>query len=84
MVSGMDASIQRRGPAGRPLGPLLFAVVMQIIIEQIAEEAPDLAANLWYLDDGTIAGTTADVHRAYSIIQELGPSRGLNLGYGKC
>ena len=69
---------------GDPLGPLVFAVVIQSIIVTIAEETPGLEANLWYLDDGTIAGRTCDVYRAYEIIEEMGPHRGLQLGHMKC
>ncbi len=69
---------------GDPLGPLFFAVVIQSIIVTIAEETPGLEANLWYLDDGTIAGRTSDVYRAYEIIEEMGPQRGLQLRHMKC
>ena len=39
---------------GDPLGPLLFALVIQELIQAIAAKCPSLDLNLWYLDDGVI------------------------------
>ena len=69
---------------GDPLGPLLFAVVIHAIIVSIAVQVPKLEANLWYLDDGTFAGKTSDVYRAYQILEDMGPTKGLILGHSKC
>ena len=84
MVPTMEAQLQRRRAAGGSTRRLFFAVVIQSIIVTIAEETPGLDANLWYLDDGTIAGRTSDVYRAYETIEEMGPQRGLQLGHMKC
>jgi hypothetical protein len=67
---------------GDPLGPLLFSLVMQQLIIAIAKQFK-LALNLWYLDDGVLAGTAAEVHKAFLLIQELGPDLGLELNVGK-
>lgn len=39
--------------------------------------------NAWYLDDGTVCGSADDVCSALTIIEEDGPSRGLNLNKAK-
>ena len=36
---------------GDPLGPLCFSLVIQDIIVAISNACPNLALNLWYLDD---------------------------------
>jgi len=68
---------------GDPLGPLLFSLVIQEIIVAISAELPDLKLNLWYLDDGVIAGKNSDVLRAFQIIQNLGPPLGMDLNLSK-
>ena len=61
---------------GDPLGPLLFSLLIQKLIAAIAARCPGLALNLWYLDDGVLAGRTADVAAALAVIAELGPRLG--------
>ncbi len=68
---------------GDPLGPLLFSLVIQKLIAAIAARCPQLALNLWYLDDGVLAGRTADVAAALAMIAELGPDLGLELNLVK-
>ena len=67
---------------GDPLGPLLFSMVIQELITAIATECK-LALNLWYLDDGVLAGSAAQVHKAFLLIQRMGPELGLELNVGK-
>ena len=62
---------------GDPLGPLCFA--LQPIIEHIRDEVPGLNINAWYLDDGTLCGSAADLAKALKIVEDEGPSRGLQL-----
>ena len=64
---------------GDPLASLLFSVNLQPIIETITTEVPGLKVNAWYLDDGTLAGTMADLQKAVDIILREGPARGLHL-----
>ena len=45
---------------GDPLGPLGFALTLHPIIKRIRAEVPSLALNAWYLDDGTLVGSTQD------------------------
>ena len=68
---------------GDPLGPLLFSLVIQKLIVAINAECPELALNLWYLDDGVLAGRTADVEAALGVIARLGPDLGLELNLVK-
>jgi hypothetical protein len=67
---------------GDSLGPLLFSLVIQKLIAAINARSPGLALNLWYLDDGVLAGRTADV-AALAVIAELGPNSGLELNLVK-
>jgi hypothetical protein len=62
---------------------LLFSLVIQKLIAAIAAKCPGLALNLWYLDDGVLAGRTADVAAALAVIAELGPDLGLELNLVK-
>ena len=49
---------------GDPLGPLLFAMVIQQLVDAVRVVCPNLALNSWYLDDGVIAGSAKDVLKA--------------------
>ena len=68
---------------GDPLGPLAFALALHPIVERIKHEVPGLNINAWYLDDGTLCGSAADLSAALAIIEEDGPSRGLKLNRKK-
>ena len=59
-----------------PLGPLLFALILQPLVLNIHESCK-LTLQAWYLDDGTIIDDTLMVPKALHIIEEDGPSRGL-------
>ena len=69
---------------GDPLGPLLFAMGLQPIVEQIQRECPNLLMNAWYLDDGTLVGKTEDVFKAFTILCQMSPEYGLELNLKKC
>ena len=82
----MDALIIRKGYKklglaliSNPLAPLLFATVLQKLVNEIKTAAPQLLLNLWYLDDGHIAGDARDVRLALNILQEKGPQLRLHL-----
>ena len=64
---------------GDPLGPLGFSLVLQPIIQKIRNQVPNLKVNAWYLDDGTLCGSPADLAQALDIIESEGPSCGLHL-----
>ena len=68
---------------GDPLGPLGFALTLHPILERIKQEVPNLLLNSWYLDDGTLCGSIADLCAALAIIEEDGPARGLFLNRSK-
>ena len=69
-----------------PLGPLLFALVLQKVISAIDadDECIDLLYQACYIDDGVLAGKRSAVLRTLSLIKELGPSLGLLVNIGKC
>ena len=68
---------------GDPLGPLLFSLLIQKLIAAIAAKCPELVLSCWYLDDGVLAGRTADLTEALRVIAEVGPDLGLELNLGK-
>jgi hypothetical protein len=68
---------------GDPLGPLLFSLVLQPLVERIQREFPDLDLNVWYLDDGTIIGHKEDVFRVFELLRGEGPNIGLFLNVKK-
>lgn len=71
---------QRGVHQGDPLGPALFCLVIQDIISSLQ----DLDLNLWYLDDGTIAGSPNNVLKAFATIINLAQQIGLELNFAKC
>ena len=71
---------------GDPLGPLLFSLVLNKVVSEIATNSmcADLSYHAWYLDDGVLAGPRSAVLQALSIIQEFGPPNGLIVNFPKC
>ena len=51
---------------GDPLGPMLFALVLRKLVSSIEADDGcfDLSLNMWYLDDGVLAGERSAVVRA--------------------
>ena len=68
---------------GNPQGPLGFALTLHPLIERIKSEMPDLALNVWYLDNGTLVGPLGDLAATLQIIEDTGPSLGLHLNRSK-
>ena len=69
---------------GDPLGPMFFSLLLHRVIRKTVDACPDLKVNVWYLDDGTLVGPTAEVLRAYQIIVEECLVLGLALNASKC
>ncbi|XP_021962574.1 uncharacterized protein LOC110858198 [Folsomia candida] len=72
-------SSRRGAQQGDPIGPALFALVVQPIILAIETEL-----NLWYLDDATLADTPEKVLEALDTIVRMGADVGLLLNTAKC
>ena len=71
---------------GDPLGPLLFSLVLNILVAEIASDAgcAHLLYHAWYMDDGVVAGVSTEVRRVLAILEEKGPSLGLHINIPKC
>ena len=69
---------------GDPLGPLLFALVLQSVLKKLAADpqCQQLLLNAWYLDDGALAGPA--VFRALEVLGAEGKPNGLILNPSKC
>jgi hypothetical protein len=61
------------GHQGDPLISLFFALVLQPLILCIKEASPHLLLNVWFLDNGTIAGMHKDLLKLFCILKEEGP-----------
>ena len=71
---------------GDPLGPLLFALVLQSVLKKLAADpqCQQLLLNAWYLDDGALAGPGSAVLRALEVLGAEGKPNGLILNPSKC
>ena len=68
---------------GDPLGCALYALVQHILVVRIKEEAPDLDLNVWYLDDGSLEGTAADLQKVIALLQREGAPLGIHINLTK-
>ena len=64
---------------GDPLAGLLFCLVLMSVVDAIEEEVSTLTLNAWYLDDGHIIGTKAELAEVVDIIVREGEPRGFTL-----
>ena len=65
---------------GDPLGPLLFSLVLQVLLEGLREDMGQLTPIIVaYLDDVTLAGPLQAIIKALQFIQKRGPPLGLNM-----
>ena len=55
------------------MGPLVFALALQPMVDRIKHDVPGLLVNAWYLDDGTLCGSLDDLAAALSISESEGP-----------
>ena len=63
---------------GDPLGPLLFCLAIQPLIQDLQSEF-----RVFYLDDGTIGGSLEDVHHDLLMVEEKAALLGLQLNRAK-
>jgi hypothetical protein len=80
LFHGQYLILSQEGPQqGDPLGPLLFSITIQPLLDNLASEL-----TLGYLDDVTVGDhqskVAADVHR----IKDIGEGMGLTLNVSKC
>lgn len=66
---------------GDPLGPLLFSLVLHRLVRRL--DGVGLHLNMWFLDDGALAGPARAVQAALTILAEEGPPLGLHLNAAK-
>ena len=66
-----------------PLGPLGFALTLQLLIERLQADVSGLRLNVWYLDDGTLMGSPADLAAVLHIVEHKGPPLGFHLNHSK-
>lgn len=64
---------------GDPLGPAIFSLAINPIIQNLASKF-----NVWYLDDGTLGGDANTVLADLSQIKNKFQSIGLELNFNKC
>ena len=64
---------------GDPLGPLLFCLAISSLTKQLSSKV-----NMWYLDDGFLAGDPASVMSDLSIVSSLSKDLGLLMNLSKC
>ena len=75
-----EAGVQQ----GDPLGPFLFCLVLQVLVNKVRDLVPNLSLNNWYMDDGSLFGKIEDVLKAWTIIRDEGPTLGLFVNLSKC
>ena len=74
-IINSDEGIQQ----GDPLGPFLFSLTINQLIKSCQSKL-----NVWYLDNGTLAGETETVLANYRMTLEAGRELGLNVNPSKC
>ena len=78
LLFGAITILSERGfHQGDPLAGLLFALVLQPLINKIQEKVPRLAVNSWFLDDGNQVGTAEELREVVDILVSDGPAQGL-------
>lgn len=67
---------------GDPLGPLLFSLTLQPVLEKV-QEVEGLVQNSWYLDDGMLVGRKEALVKAWDLLVAEGAPRGFHLSKEK-
>ena len=68
---------------GDPLGPLLFALALQPVLEQLSN-IPGLELSFSFLDDLVLAGDQTAVAAGIAQLKDSAASLGLHLNMAKC
>ena len=68
---------------GDPLGPLLFALALQLVLMQMSS-IPGLDLSFSYLDDLVLAGEQSAVVSGITLLKNSATSLGLRLNSSKC
>ena len=82
LFAGIFLSSRAGVHQGDPLGPLLFALALTAILDEINAEALEL--NAWYLDDGAVGGTLKAVKLFLEALISKAAERDLHLNIAKC
>jgi hypothetical protein len=69
---------------GCSLAALLFSLCLMPLVEEMQLEFPELDLNLWYIDDGTLAGKVGVVAEAFEWLLRKFPENGLDPRPDKC
>jgi hypothetical protein len=69
---------------GDPIGPLLFAIGIQPLLNMIRDAFPVLNLHAWYLDDGNIVAPAEVMSPLVDFIRLHAPTFGLELVLSKC
>jgi hypothetical protein len=71
---------------GDPLGPMLFSLVLQKLIQSIDNliDANPNTFHAWYLDDGIIAGPIEVVKKVLELLETKGKEYGFQINHRKC
>jgi hypothetical protein len=67
---------------GDPLGPLFFALSLVAILQSI--DTDPLELNAWFLDDGTVGGTTLAIRGFLNSLAQVAREHDLALNFSKC
>ena len=67
---------------GDPLSPLYFCFALNQLVQEIATLSQ--VYQKWYMDDGGIVGPVPVLLKAWALLKEKGPARGLHLNPSKC
>ena len=68
---------------GDPLAPLLFAITIHPIIVALKNQFPDLACNIWYLDDSSLVGDV-NLAQVFPHLVSYMAKVGLEISVEKC
>ena len=82
-VGDVTIPSQKGTHQGCPLGPLGFSLAIQPVIEELTKPGT-LLWSTWYLDDGVLVGTAAQVLAALRTLKDSFAAIGLEINLKKC